>query len=180
MGCSRSIAARLIFETLMLMLSVFELMMIDLIAAVQGSGKVPAFEANVEVASCHHDYMTWEHHTARTCSSLVRVRSMRVRATRESSRQHGRALVHRARQGQTESFMSCSHRAGRAMSRTEAKRGFTLDDHAKATAGAECRKDADVIDETPMAYKSIDAVMEAQRDLVDVLHTLRPVVCVKG
>src|SRR5205807_7273157 len=79
-----------------------------------------------------------------------------------------------------ESFMSCSHGAGRAMSRAEAKRRFTLDDHAKATAGVECRKDADVIDETPMAYKSIDAVMEAQRDLVDVVHTLRQVVCVKG
>src|SRR5437879_15133 len=75
---------------------------------------------------------------------------------------------------------SCSHGAGRAMSRAEAKRPFTLDDHAKATAGVECRKDADVIDETPMAYKSIDAVMEAQRDLVDVVHTLRQVVCVKG
>ena len=79
-----------------------------------------------------------------------------------------------------EDFMSCSHGAGRAMSRAEAKRRFTLEDHAKATAGVECRKDADVIDETPMAYKSIDAVMEAQRDLVDVVHTLRQVVCVKG
>jgi len=76
--------------------------------------------------------------------------------------------------------MSCSHGAGRAMSRTEAKRRFTLDDHAKAAAGVECRKDADVIDETPMAYKSIDAVMEAQPDVVDVVHTLRQVVCVKG
>jgi len=66
------------------------------------------------------------------------------------------------------------------MSRTEAKRRFTLDDHAKATTGVECRKDADVIDETPMAYQSIDAVMEAQRDLADVVHTLRQVVCVKG
>jgi tRNA-splicing ligase RtcB len=66
------------------------------------------------------------------------------------------------------------------MSRAEAKRRFTLDDHAKVTAGVECRKDADVIDETPMAYKPIDAVMEAQRDLVDVVHTLRQVVCVKG
>jgi tRNA-splicing ligase RtcB len=55
-----------------------------------------------------------------------------------------------------------------------------LDDHANATAGDECRRDADVIDETPMAYKSIDAVMEAQHDLVDVVHTLRQVVCVKG
>jgi tRNA-splicing ligase RtcB len=66
------------------------------------------------------------------------------------------------------------------MSRTAAKKRFTVEDHIRATAGIECRKDADVIDETPAAYKSIDAVMEAQRDLVEVLHTLRQVVCVKG
>ena len=79
-----------------------------------------------------------------------------------------------------ESFCSCSHGAGRAMSRTEAKKRFTLEDHAKATEGIECRKDEGVIDETPAAYKSIDAVMEAQRDLVEVVHTLRQVLCVKG
>ena len=66
------------------------------------------------------------------------------------------------------------------MSRTEAKKRFTVEDHAKATAGVECRKDKDVIDETPMAYKSIDQVMDAQRDLVEIVHTLRQVVCVKG
>jgi len=66
------------------------------------------------------------------------------------------------------------------MSRTEAKRRFTVADHEKATQGIECRKDADVIDETPMAYKDIDAVMAAQSDLVEVVHTLRQVVCVKG
>ena len=66
------------------------------------------------------------------------------------------------------------------MSRTEAKRRFTVEDHKKATEGIECRKDADVIDETPAAYKSIDAVMEAQSDLVDVVHRLRQIVCVKG
>jgi len=66
------------------------------------------------------------------------------------------------------------------MSRTETKRRFTVDDHMEATAGVECRKDADVIDETPMVYKSIDAVMEAQKDLVQVVHMLRQVVCVKG
>jgi tRNA-splicing ligase RtcB len=82
--------------------------------------------------------------------------------------------------GNPESFDSCSHGAGRAMSRTEAKKRFTLADHAKATAGIECRKDEDVIDETPAAYKPIDAVMEAQKDLVEVVHTLRQVVCVKG
>ena len=57
---------------------------------------------------------------------------------------------------------------------------FTIDDHVKATQGVECRKDADVIDETPMAYKDIDEVMEAQSDLVDVAHTLKQVLCVKG
>jgi tRNA-splicing ligase RtcB len=82
--------------------------------------------------------------------------------------------------GNPESFMSCSHGAGRAMSRAEAKRRFTVDDHMKATAGVECRKDADVIDETPMAYKPITAVMDAQKDLVEIVHTLRQVVCVKG
>jgi tRNA-splicing ligase RtcB len=66
------------------------------------------------------------------------------------------------------------------MSRTAAKKKFTIDDHKRATAGVECRKDKDVIDETPMAYKDIDAVMEAQRDLVEVVHTLKQVVCVKG
>ena len=66
------------------------------------------------------------------------------------------------------------------MSRGEAKRRFTLDDHVAATAGVECRKDADVIDETPAAYKDIDAVMAAQSDLVEIVHTLKQVVCVKG
>ena len=71
-------------------------------------------------------------------------------------------------------------KAGRTMSRTEARKRFTVEDHVRATEGIECRKDADVIDETPAAYKSIDAVMEAQRDLVEIVHTLRQVVCVKG
>src|SRR6266446_3376244 len=82
--------------------------------------------------------------------------------------------------GNMETFMSCSHGAGRAMSRTEAKRRFTVEDHKRMTLGVECRKDAEVIDETPAAYKSIEAVMAAQRDLVEVVHTLRQVVCVKG
>lgn len=66
------------------------------------------------------------------------------------------------------------------MSRSEAKKRFTVEDHIAATAGVECRKDEEVIDETPAAYKSIDAVMAAQADLVDVVHTLKQVVCVKG
>ena len=82
--------------------------------------------------------------------------------------------------GHAESFCSCSHGAGRVMSRTEAKRQFTVADHVAATAGVECRKDEGVIDETPRAYKDIDAVMAAQAALVEIVHTLRQVVCVKG
>jgi RNA-splicing ligase RtcB len=82
--------------------------------------------------------------------------------------------------GNPESFTSCSHGAGRAMSRPEAKRRFSVADHERRTAGVEWRKDADVIDETPAAYKPIEAVMAAQTDLVEVVHTLRQVVCVKG
>jgi tRNA-splicing ligase RtcB (3'-phosphate/5'-hydroxy nucleic acid ligase) len=78
------------------------------------------------------------------------------------------------------SFMSCRHGAGRSMSRAEARRRFTVADHEAATVGIECRKDVDVIDETPATYKPIDAVMAAQTDLVEVVHTLHQVVCVKG
>jgi tRNA-splicing ligase RtcB (3'-phosphate/5'-hydroxy nucleic acid ligase) len=166
-----------------------ELMMRNIIAAVRDSGEVPEFVAGAEggqespttVVSCHHNYVTWEHHYG---ENVLITRKGAVRA-REGDMgiipgsMGARSYIVRGK-GNPESFMSCSHGAGRAMSRTEAKRRFTLDDHARATAGVECRKDADVIDETPMAYKSIDAVMEAQRDLVDVVHTLRQVVCVKG
>jgi tRNA-splicing ligase RtcB len=82
--------------------------------------------------------------------------------------------------GNKESFDSCSHGAGRLMSRTEAKKTFTLADHVAATEGVECRKDEGVIDETPAAYKPIEAVMAAQADLVEIVHTLKQVVCVKG
>ncbi|HEY1100231.1 MAG TPA: RtcB family protein, partial [Myxococcota bacterium] len=82
--------------------------------------------------------------------------------------------------GNEESFCSCSHGAGRVMSRTEAKRVISLADHEVATKGVECRKDEDVVDESPAAYKDIDAVMKAQADLVEIVHTLKQVLCVKG
>jgi len=82
--------------------------------------------------------------------------------------------------GNPDSWFSCSHGAGRRMSRTQAKREFTLADHEAATAGVECRKDAEVLDETPAAYKDIDAVMAAQADLVEIVNTLKQVLCVKG
>jgi tRNA-splicing ligase RtcB (3'-phosphate/5'-hydroxy nucleic acid ligase) len=82
--------------------------------------------------------------------------------------------------GNAESLCSCSHGAGRRMSRSAAKRKFSEQDLAEQTVGVECRKDGGVLDEIPGAYKDIDAVMANQRDLVEVVHTLKQVVCVKG
>jgi tRNA-splicing ligase RtcB len=158
-----------------------QLMMENIIAAVRGSGEVPAFQADMEVVSCHHNYVAWENHYGQNVL-ITRKGAMRAREGDLGiipGSMGARSYIVRGK-GNPESFTSCSHGAGRAMSRGEAKRRFTVADHMKATAGVECRKDADVIDETPMAYKSIDAVMEAQKDLIDIVHTLRQVVCVKG
>ncbi|MBI5536523.1 MAG: RtcB family protein [Deltaproteobacteria bacterium] len=158
-----------------------ELMMRAVVRALAGCPQVPAFELVGEVVNCHHNYVAREHHYGRdvlvTRKGAVRARTGDLGIIPGSM--GARSYITRGL-GNPESFMSCSHGAGRAMSRTAAKKAFTLEDHARATAGVECRKDADVIDETPGAYKSIDAVMHAQRDLVEVLHTLRQIVCVKG
>ena len=82
--------------------------------------------------------------------------------------------------GNPQSFNSCSHGAGRKMSRTAAKKAFSREDLERQTAGVECRKDAGVIDEIPSAYKNIDEVMRNQSDLVEVVAQLKQVVCVKG
>jgi tRNA-splicing ligase RtcB len=139
------------------------------------------FNANLLAVNCHHNYVQKENHYGE------KVWVTRKGAVSAQEGQLGiipgsmgaRSYIVRGK-GHKESFCSCSHGAGRRMGREEAKRRFTLDDHIKATAGVECRKDADVIDETPMAYKDIDAVMAAQAELVDIVHTLRQVVCVKG
>ena len=158
-----------------------ELMMRAAVAAVRATGLVPAFEASLEAVNCHHNYVSREHHYGRnvwvTRKGAVRAREGELGIIPGSM--GARSFIVRGK-GNPESFHSCSHGAGRAMTRTKARKVFTLDDHAKATAGVECRKDADVIDETPGAYKDIEAVMHAQRDLVDVVYTLRQVVCVKG
>ena len=158
-----------------------ELMMASVLDGVRKTGLLPAFEANLEAVNCHHNYVAWEKHYG---ENVLVTRKGAVRARKGDlgiipGSMGARSYIVRGR-GNAESFDSCSHGAGRVMTRTEAKRRFTVEDHAKATAHVECRKDADVIDETPAAYKSIDAVMEAQRDLVDVVYTLRQVVCVKG
>ncbi len=157
------------------------LMMQQVFAALRKLDCLPAFTSGQLAVNCHHNYVAREHHYG---ENVLVTRKGAVRA-REGDlgiipgSMGARSFIVRGK-GNPESFCSCSHGAGRVMSRTEAKRRFTIEDHARATKGVECRKDKDVIDETPMAYKDIDAVMHAQRDLVDVVHTLRQVVCVKG
>jgi tRNA-splicing ligase RtcB len=157
------------------------LMMDAVVRAVQAVPGIPPFEVGAMAVNCHHNYVTRERHGGR---EVYVTRKGAVRAGAGDlgiipGSMGARSYIVRGR-GNPESYESCSHGAGRAMSRNEAKRRFSLADHAAATAGVECRKDADVIDETPGAYKPIAAVMEAQRDLVEILHTLRQVVCVKG
>jgi tRNA-splicing ligase RtcB len=151
------------------------------VEALRRTEKLPAFDATLEVVNCHHNYVAREHHFGRdvfiTRKGAVRARLGDLGIIPGSM--GARSFIVRGK-GEAQAFHSCSHGAGRAMSRGEAKRRFSVDDHVKATEGVECRKDAEVIDETPMAYKPIDKVMEAQSDLVEVVHELRQVVCVKG
>ncbi|MDR2335615.1 MAG: RtcB family protein [Burkholderiaceae bacterium] len=157
-----------------------EVMMTNLIAAVRKVIAKP-FESHVEAVNCHHNYVQKEHHFG---EDVFVTRKGAVSAKRGEmgiipGSMGARSYIVRGL-GNPESFESCSHGAGRVMSRTKAKKLFTVADQIKATEGVECRKDADVIDEIPMAYKDIDAVMAAQQDLVEVVHTLKQVVCVKG
>lgn len=129
----------------------------------------------------HHNYVAKENHFGAnvwvTRKGAVRARVGDLGIIPGSM--GARSFIVRGK-GSSDSFHSCSHGAGRTMSRAEAKRRFSLEDHENATKGIACRKDAGVLDETPGAYKDVDAVMEAQKDLVEVVHTLRQVVCVKG
>jgi tRNA-splicing ligase RtcB len=144
-------------------------------------GVLGPVQVGEHAVNCHHNYVSKEEHFGR------RVWITRKGAVRAGAGELGiipgsmgaSSYIVRGK-GNPESYCSCSHGAGRAMSRNEARRRFTVDDHVRMTAGVECRKDADVIDETPAAYKNIDAVMAAQSDLVEIVHRLRQVVCVKG
>ena len=157
------------------------LMMEQIVGAVRDSSEVRPFAAELKAINCHHNYVARERHYGQ---NILVTRKGAVRA-REGDMgiipgsMGARSYIVRGK-GNMESFTSCSHGAGRAMSRTEAKRRFSVEDHKRMTAGVECRKDAAVIDETPAAYKPIEAVMAAQSDLVEIVHTLRQVVCVKG
>ncbi|MDO7904078.1 RtcB family protein [Pseudomonas sp. K1(2024)] len=157
-----------------------ELMMRATVAATRSVLGRP-FEASLEAINCHHNYVQREQHFGQevlvTRKGAVSARQGELGIIPGSM--GAKSFIVRGL-GNAESFCSCSHGAGRVLSRTQAKQRFTVDDQRRATAHVECRKDAAVIDEIPMAYKDIDAVMNAQRELVEVLHTLRQVVCVKG
>ena len=143
--------------------------------------RLPKFQLEKEAVNCHHNYVQREEHFG---ESLLVTRKGAVSA-REGElgiipgSMGARSYIVRGK-GNADSFHSCSHGAGRVMSRTAARAQITLKQHREATAHVECRKDAGVIDESPAAYKDIDAVMAAQADLVEVVHTLRQVVCIKG
>jgi tRNA-splicing ligase RtcB len=156
-----------------------ELMMAHTLRAVART--IREFKTDKQAVNCHHNYVVQEHHYG------ADVWVTRKGAVRAGAGELGiipgsmgaRSFIVRGK-GEAESFHSCSHGAGRKMSRTAAKKKFSVEDHVRATEGVECRKDKDVIDETPMAYKDIDRVMKAQSALVDIVHTLKQVVCVKG
>lgn len=142
---------------------------------------VPAFRAIDAAVECHHNYVAREHHFG---TNVLVTRKGAVRA-REGDlgiipgSMGAKSFIVKGK-GNAQSFHSCSHGAGRRMSRGAAVKSITLADHAAATAGVECRKDAGVLDESPAAYKDIGAVLDAQRDLIDVVHALKAVLCVKG
>jgi tRNA-splicing ligase RtcB len=157
-----------------------DLMMVAAIAALREAVPKP-FKLDESAVNCHHNYVSWENHFGENVT-VTRKGAVRARVGDLGiipGSMGARSFIVRGK-GNPDSFCSCSHGAGRSMSRTEARKRFTLEDHAKATAGIECRKDEEVIDETPAAYKDIEAVMAAQSDLVEIVHTLRQVVCVKG
>lgn len=157
-----------------------ELMMAAATAALSRAAPKP-FVTDEEAVNCHHNYVSREHHFG---ENILVTRKGAVSAKRGElgiipGSMGAKSFIVRGK-GNADSFHSCSHGAGRAMSRNAAKKRFTLADHVAATAGVECRKDEGVLDETPAAYKDIDAVMAAQSDLVEVVRTLKQVVCVKG
>lgn len=153
-----------------------ELMMTAILKAMEKH--LPPFVTSGEAVNCHHNYVEpLKHGVYLTRKGAVSARRGQLGIIPGSM---GAKSFIVSGKGNPESWFSCSHGAGRRMSRREAKRRFTVEDHERATSGVECRKDAEVLDETPAAYKDIDSVMAAQADLVEIVHTLRQVVCVKG
>ena len=142
---------------------------------------LPSFQMSKEAINCHHNYVAQETHFG---EDVYVTRKGAISAQLDElgiipGSMGAKSYIVRGK-GNPESFCSCSHGAGRRMSRSKAKRLFSVDDLAVQTAGIECRKDSGVLDELPAAYKDIDQVMANQADLVEVVHTLRQVLCIKG
>jgi tRNA-splicing ligase RtcB len=142
---------------------------------------LPPFEASEEAVNCHHNYVERERHFG---EDVWLTRKGAIRAGRGElgiipGSMGARSYIVRGR-GNDDSFHSCAHGAGRRMSRTAAQKAFSTADLEKQTEGVICRKDKGVLDEIPGAYKNIDEVMANQSDLVEVVHTLKQVLCVKG
>lgn len=154
---------------------------LDALAVFTGYPTGLAIRSADKAVNCHHNYVARENHFGQ---NVIVTRKGAVRA-REGDlgiipgSMGAKSFIVRGK-GNPQSFMSCSHGAGRMMSRAQAVKTFTIEDHAAATAGIECRKDADVLDETPGAYKPIEDVIAAQSDLIDVVAELHQVLCVKG
>jgi tRNA-splicing ligase RtcB len=142
---------------------------------------LPPFTVTTEAVNCHHNYVAQEHHYGEnvwvTRKGAIRARAGDLGIVPGSM--GARSFIVRGL-GNPESFCSSAHGAGRKMSRTAAEKQFTVADMVAQTQGVICRKDKDVIDEIPAAYKDIDQVMANQADLTEILHTLKQVVCVKG
>lgn len=142
---------------------------------------LPPFQMTKEAINCHHNYVSREHHFG---EDLLITRKGAIRAGRDelgiiSGSMGARSYIVKGK-ANPESFCSCSHGAGRKMSRSKAKLLFNQDDLIHQTQGIECRKDSGVIDEIPSAYKDIDQVMANQSNLVEILHTLKQILCIKG
>ncbi len=139
------------------------------------------FTITQEAINCHHNYIARENHFGRnlwvTRKGAIRARKDDLGIIPGSMGQ--KSYIVRGK-GNLEAYCSCSHGAGRKMSRNEAKKLFTALDLEAQTEGVECRKTAEFVDEIPSSYKDIDVVMENQRDLVEVVHILKQVLCVKG
>lgn len=154
--------------------------MLDLI--LKGLSKyLPEFTITQDAVNCHHNYIAIENHFN---ANVIVTRKGAIRARTNDlgiipGSMGTKSYIVRGK-GNPDSFCSCSHGAGRVLSRGKAKEVISIDDHIAATKGIMCRKDEGVLDESPAAYKDIDAVMAAQMDLVEIVHTLKQVLCVKG
>jgi len=143
--------------------------------------RIPHMKVMGEVINCHHNFTSLEEHFGQemwvTRKGAVSAKEGQMGIIPGSM--GAKSFIVRGK-GNHDSYCSCSHGAGRKMSRNQAKKFFDIAALEAQTAGVECRKDADVLDEIPGAYKDIDEVMAAQADLVDIVHTLKQVMCIKG